>query len=134
MSTQKPIRIGCYSCVVSAVLSSRSDAFPLQWILGVRAVSAGYNAGFRLICHHRDSMLAAKQLVEAEKDALDFLVADYLAGSHFVSVLLNEKLTRVAEVTMGLLARRSRHHPDPKKRKPGYSESPRFPRISCTES
>lgn len=35
-------------------------------------------------------MLAAKQLVDAEKDALDFLVADYLAGTHFVDQIANE--------------------------------------------
>ena len=50
-------------------------------------------------------MHAAKQLVDTEKDGLDYLVADYLA-----------------EVTMGLLARRSRLSKDPTKARPGYSE------------
>lgn len=52
----------------------------------------------------RDSIHAAKQLVDKERENLDYLVADYLA-----------------EVTMGLLARRSRGK-DLKRARPGYSE------------
>lgn len=53
----------------------------------------------------RDSIHAARQLVDKERENLDYLVADYLA-----------------EVTMGLLARRSRGK-DLKRARPGYSES-----------
>ena len=83
-STQKPIRIGCYrSAEQSAVVSCCFDAFPpIQRILGVIIFSRRLR-GDLADWLHRDSMLAAKQLVDAEKDALDFLVADYLAGSHF---------------------------------------------------
>ncbi|KAL8277746.1 hypothetical protein RQP46_009868 [Phenoliferia psychrophenolica] len=56
----------------------------------------------RIGCY-RDSVHAAKQLVDTEKDGLDYLVADYLA-----------------EVTMGLLARRSRLSKDPARARPGY--------------
>lgn len=59
--------------------------------------------------------------MDKEKENLDYLVADYLAEVREASSPAALLLTAHSQVTMGLLARRSRHSKDPKRSRPGFS-------------
>lgn len=102
----KPVRIGCYRSVSAPCASWFGPTHPTFHAAASGGASErGVVVSSGLIhWYYRDSVHAAKQLVDTEKDGLDYLVADYLA-----------------EVTMGLLARRSRLSKDPAKARPGYS-------------